>query len=672
MAIISHALWQGAFGGRALVGSKVDIEGRPHEIVGILPPGADVMDNRTQVWLPLWVHPVAARQREAHPLSVIARRKEGVSLETAQAELQTLLANWGARTGDAAHVPTAHPIRTMDHSLELRTLQEAVVGGSSRTIWVLQAAVALVLLLVCANLANLVIARARARHTEFALRTSLGAGRGRLLRQAITEGMVLAGTGGLLGVWLADASLRALLRTYPDSLPRTNELGIDLPVLLAATGVSAATAIFFGFLALGGRASGDLAATLRAGSRGGGGGLERHARRGLVMVQIALAVMLVIGAGLLMRTVYNLTKMDAGFDRSRLVTFSMTLPMANSEADTRAAAYQRILEGLRSVPGVLGAAAMSGLPPARTPDAIATPVASYVSEDGSPSAVVDYYQFVMGNYFETMGIPITAGRSFATADAASPGKLAIVNETLARRLWKGENPIGRRMRPPGGTFGADTNEWHTVIGVAKDVRQRGAEQEPGTELYLSLDQHRVSPPSMNVVMRTTLPATALSTTVSHVVAGVDASVPVARLRDMDAVFSESIRRPRLLAHLLAAFGALALALAAIGTYGVLSYLVTERRREIGIRIALGAVRSHVLLQVMQQGLQVTAAGIAVGLAGALVLNRLLASLLFGVQPADLPIISMVAATITVVAAAASWLPAWRASRVDPNVVLRNE
>jgi predicted permease len=411
---------------------------------------------------------------------------------------------------------------------------------------------------------------------------------------------------------------------------------------------------------------------LKEGARTASGSWRHYARRGLVVAQVAFAVMLVIGAGLLVRTVYNLTRIDAGFDRSRLVTFSMTLPMANSEPETRAHTYQRILDRLRSVPGMLGTVAMSGLPPDRTPDAIATPIENYISDDGKPFAMIDYYQFVMGDYFGTMGIPIVAGRGFERNDNASQGKVVIVNETLAKRIWNGQNPIGHRLRPPGSSFGADDNAWHTVIGVAKDVRQRGVERPAGTELYISLDQHDVAPPSMNVAMRTTLPPAALSRTIERMVGDVAPGVPVVRLRDMDSVFAESIRRPALLAQLLGAFAGLALLLAAIGTYGVLSYMVTERRREIGIRVALGATRSHVLTEIMKQGLQVTTLGIIIGLAGALAVNRLMASLLFGVQPTDTMTFALVVATITAVAVVASWLPAWRASRLDPNVVLRDE
>jgi predicted permease len=672
VAILSHELWRTAFGGRPLVGQKVEIEGRPHEIVGIMPPRSDVMDNHTQVWLPLWLHPDMARQRGAHVLYVVARLKDGVTFGAAQTELSAFLNDWAERVGTKDHAPTNRPLRSTDHTLQLRALQDAIVGSSSRPIWVLQAAVGFVLLIVCANLANLMMARAGSRQREFVLRAALGATRGRLLRQSLTEGVVLAGAGGILGLWLASAGVRALIHAYPTSIPRTGEITIDLPVLLVALGLSTGTALLFGFVALGRGKTSGMVTALKEGERGAGGAWRHYARRRLVIAQVAFAVMLVIGAGLLVQTVYNLTRIDAGFDRSRLVTFSITLPMANSEPDTRAQAYQRVLDRLRSVPGVLGTVAMSGLPPNRTPNAIATPIENYTSDDGRPFAIIDYYQFVMGDYFGTMGIPIVAGRGFERADNASQGKVAVVNETLAKRIWKGQNPIGRRVRPPGGSFGAAEDVWHTVIGVAKDVRQHGVERPAGTELYIALNQHGVSPPSMNVVMRTTLPPAALSGTIERVVREVDAAVPVVRLRDMDSVFAESIRRPRLLAQLLGAFAGLALLLAAIGTYGVLSCIVTERRREIGIRVALGAARSQVLTQIMKQGLQVTAWGVAIGLIGALALNRLIASLLFGVQPTDTATIAFVIATITAVAVVASWLPAWRASRLDPNVVLRDE
>ena len=672
VAILSHELWRAAFGGQPFVGKTVEIEGRAHEIVGIMPPGIDVMDNVTQVWLPLWVHPSAAQQRDIHGLYVVGRLKDGVTPAAAQAEMNAFVEDWATRVGTNDHVPVSRPTRAGDHSLQLRSLQDAVVGNAGRTIWVLQAAVGFVLLIVCANLANLTMARATSRRREFVLRAALGASRGRLLRQSVTESAVVSAAGGILGLALAGGGLRAVLHAYPMSIPRVNELTIDGPVLLLALGLSAGTALLFGFVSLTRGDARSMVTALKDGANGATGARRHLTRRALVIAQVALAVILVVGASLLIQTVYNLTRVDAGFDRSRLVTFSMTLPMASSDPDTRAQADQRILDGLRAVPGVLRTAAMSGLPPNRAPDAIATPVENLATDDDSARAIIDYYQLVIGDYFDTMGIPIVAGRGFEPSDNTSHNKVAIVNETLAKRLWKNRNPIGQRLRPPGSSVGGAADDaWHTVIGVAKDVRQRGVERPPGGELYLSLDQHRVAPPTMNVVIRTTLSPAALSRTIQRVVREVDAGVPVVRLRDMDSVFEESIRRPRVLAQLLGVFGGLALLLAAIGTYGVLSHMVTERRREIGIRVALGATSADVLTQILKQGLQVTTVGVAIGISGALVVNRLIASLLFGVRPTDGATIAVVVATVTTAAAGISWLPAWRASRLDPNVVLRD-
>jgi predicted permease len=407
-------------------------------------------------------------------------------------------------------------------------------------------------------------------------------------------------------------------------------------------------------------------------------------RGGLVTAEVALAVMLVVGAGLLARTAYNLVTVDAGFDRSRLLTFSVTMSPVNYPLPSaRAQTFQRLLERLRAVPGVQAATAMSGLPPSRPPNMQDTEIASYTPLPGGPGYNVDYYQNVMSDYFETMGVPIVQGRSFQPADAASSGMVAVVNETLANTFWKGRDPIGQRLRPccfPGAASASDDVPWFTVIGVAKDVKQAGVDQKTGTEFYQFVDQRaaatpppfRAAPATMNVVLRTNLPLAALSQTIERVVREVDSTVPIVRLREMESVFSESIERPRLLAQLVGAFAGLALLLAAVGTYGVLSYMVTARRREIGIRLALGANRSRVWLHVLKQGLLLTTTGLIVGLAGAVGVNRLLRSLLFGVEPTDGPTLAAVVAAIALVATLACWIPAWRASRLDPIEVLRED
>ena len=683
--ILSHELWQTAFGGQSIVGQTVEVNGLAREVIGIMPPGVDVMDNRTEIWMPLGVNPGNRQNRGSHFLYLIGRLKDGVTAQQAQTELTALIQNWGERVGVKQHVFAPLPTDEVDrktnpgagHILQMKPVQEEVVGSASRAIWLLQGAVGFVLLIACANLANLLLARAETRHREFAVRTALGAGRGRLLRQFMTEGVLLSIFGGVLGLLLARVGVQALIRVYPTSLPRTSEVTVDPLVLLFTLAVSILTGLIFGLAPLmHTRASGLVTALKEGGAKGATGAARHHVRRALVMGEVALALMLVIGAGLLLRTVANLADVDAGFDRSRLMTFSIALPVADYPQPTaRSGLYQRLLEKLRAVPGVQAATAMSGLPPNRPLNANDTDIDNYTAPPEGPFENVDYYQNVMTDYFETMGVPVVAGRSFLPSDAASSGMVAVVNETLVNTFWKGQNPIGQRLRPCCG----DQVPWFTVVGVAKDVKQGGVDQKTGTEFYFLVDQTAKAPPPfnsapgvMNVVLRTTLPPSTLRQTIEAAVREADPSVPIVRLREMDAVFDESIRRPRLLAQLLGGFAGLALLLAAIGTYGVLSYMVAERRREIGIRMALGAGQRSVLGAVMKQGLVLTGVGIVVGLAGAFALNKLIASLLFGVQPTDPVTLIAVVATITLVAAVACWLPAWRASRMDPNVVLRQD
>jgi predicted permease len=685
VAILSHELWQSAFGGQPIVGQSVHVDGRPHDIIGIMPPGFDVMDNRTEIWLPIGVHPVIRRIRENHILQVIGRLKDGVTRQAAEAELSTFLENWGERVGVKGHVPTARPSGPQDHTLRLQPLHEALLGGARRAIWVLQAAAGLVLLIACANLASLVLARTEAHRREFALRAALGASRGRLIQQTITEGALLSVVGGAIGLWVAQMGLRSLVLAYPTSLPRAHELTIDPSVLLLTLGVSVTTGVLFGVAPAVQSRFIDLVNALKEGTRDGGTSGRHRVRRALVTAEVALAVMLVIGAGLLVRTVYNLTRVDAGFDRSRMVTFSMTLPPGGSEAGGRAAAFQRLLHVLRQIPGVQAATAMSDLPFDRLAQRYNTGAENYTNTDGRPVAIVDYYQFVMSNYFTTMGIPIVAGRGFEATDTASEGRVVIINETLANRLWKGRDPIGQRLRPNlGASVGTSVNPWHTVIGVAKDVKEAGVDRDAGAELYLFVGQPgppidgtkrpwvTTAPKTMNIVLRTSLAASTLAQTLERAVRAIDPSVPIVALREMDAVFDESIGRPRLLAQLLGAFAGLALLLAVLGTYGVLSVMVAERRREIGIRLAIGATRGGIVALVMKQGLTIASIGLATGVAGALSLNRLFASLLFGVEPTDPGTLAAVTSTIALVAALACGFPAWRASRLDPNLVLRTD
>jgi len=676
VAILSHELWQAAFGGRPIVGQTVEVDGRSREVVGVMPPGTDVMDNRTEVWLPLGLNPANRQNRAAHTLYLIGRLKDGVTPQTAQTELNALIQNWGERVGLNARSHVFRPLGVDEaHLLQMKPLQDEILGSASRAIWVLQAAVAFVLLIGCANVANLLLARAETRRRELAMRTALGATRARLVRQFMMEGVQLSVAGGAAGVLLAVVGVQALIRAYPTTLPRTTGVSVDLRVLLVALGGSIAVGLLFGLAPIMHTRANGLATTLKeSGSKSTAGTSRHHVRRGLVIAQIGLAVLLVAGAGLLIRTVYNLTRVDAGFDRARLVTFSITLPPVNyPRPPGRAQMYQRLLASLRAMPGVQAATAMSGLPPDRPFNALDTDIDNYTPPPQGPPELVDYYQNVMGDYFETMGIPIVQGRSFQSSDVGS-GLVAVVNERLASTFWKGLNPIGQRLRP-----GGNEVPWFTVIGVAKDVKQGGVDQQAATEVYFLVEQRAnlpmpiaVAPTTMNVVLRTTVTSAALSQTIERVVRESDRNVPIVRLRDMNTVFDESISRPRFLAQLLGGFAGLALVIAAIGTYAMLSYLVVERRREIGIRMALGADRSRVLVHVLNQGLRLIALGIVVGLAGAFGANRLIASLLYDVRPTDAATLVAVTATIGVVGIVACWLPAWRAARLDPYVVLKDD
>jgi len=464
-------------------------------------------------------------------------------------------------------------------------------------------------------------------------------------------------------VWVALVSVDALIRAYPDSLPRTAEVGIDMPVLLVTLVVSIATGILFGLAPMAHNRVANLVVEIQEGANRSSSAGRHHVRRALVIGEIAMAVMLVIAAGLLARTVYNLTKVDAGFDPTRRVTFGVAIPASNE----RRALFQRLLDDLRAVPGVQSAAAMTGLPPDRPANFNNTGAENYRSPDGKPYVVVDYDQYVLGNYFGTMGIPMVAGRPFEGLDAGK-ARSVVVNETLARKVWGSRNPIGEHLRRD-----YWSKEWFTVVGVARDVKQGGVDRPAGSEMYFFAEQDAIAPPrTMNIVLQTTLDAAALASSIDRVVHNIDSTVPIVRLRDMDDVFTEAIRRPRLLAQLLGAFAGLALLLAAIGTYGVLSYIVAERRREIGIRMALGARPRTILRVVIGEGLRLTLIGVGIGVLAALAAKRLLSAMLFGVSASDQLTIAGIALLLAVVALVASYVPARRATKVDPIIALRYE
>jgi predicted permease len=668
VAVLSQEIWESAFASdESALGRVVRIDGVPTRIVGIMPAGYDIHDAKVQVWLPLTLDPANPGNRGGHFLYLVGRLRPDVSLTQARADLERMLTQW-PQLNPKMHVPS-----TEGHRLRFDGLQEDLVGGIATALWVLQGAVGFVLLIACANLANLLLARAESRQKEFAIRSALGAGRLRLLRQFLTEGVVLALIGGALGVGLGFAALRALLAANPDSVPRSAGIALDPTVLLFTLLVSILTGLLFGMAPLLQLRERIVNVSLKeAGQRATAGTGRARLRSGLVMAEIALAVVLVIGAGLLLRSFWNLLRVDAGFNRARLVTFGLVLPPSvYQQPQARVDFFTRLTSQLREVPGVQGAAAMSGLPPVRLVNANDTDFEDYnPAPQEAPFENVDYYQTVTQEYLTTMGIPVLEGRDFQPGDATG-NPVVLVNETLAKTFFKDRSPIGRRLR-----VGFNPkNPWLTIVGVVRDVKQGGVGSKTGTEIYFLAEQGRIvnfAPSNMNIVVRSTLPLESLGPQIRQIVGGTDPTLPIVKLRTMDEVFGESVSRPRFLAQLLGFFAGLALLLAAIGTYGILSYTVSERRKEIGIHMALGATRTTVLGMVFRQGVKMTLVGLAAGFAASLVLTRFLQTQLFNVKPTDPATIAAVMAFITGVAALACYLPASRATRVEPMVVLRDE
>jgi putative ABC transport system permease protein len=668
VAILSQEIWQTAFAAdEAVVGRVLRIDGVPTRVVGIMPAGYDVHDAKVQVWLPLTLDPANPGNRGGHFLYLVGRLRDDMSMTQARADVERMLVQWSDLN------PKTHTPDPKQHRLRLDGLQDDLVGGIATALWVLQGAVAFVLLIACANLANLLLARAESRQKEFAIRSALGAGRFRLVKQFLTEGILLALIGGAIGVALGFSGLRALLAANPESLPRATAVALDPIVVLFTLVISIVTGILFGMAPLLHLREHTVAVSLKeAGQRSTAGAARTRLRSGLVIGEVALAVVLVVGAGLLLRSFWNLMKVDAGFNRSALATFGLVLPAASyQQPQSRVDFARRLLDQLRQVPGVQGVAAMSGLPPMRLVNANDTDFEDYTPQAQQPPFEnVDYYQTVTQEYLTTMGIPIVEGRDFALSDTTGT-PVVMVNETLAKTFYKDRSPIGKRLR----VGFNERNPWLTIVGVVRDVKQGGVGSKTGTEIYFMAEQGRITnfvPSNMNIVIRSALPIESLAPNIRQIVGTMDPALPIVRLRTMEEVFAESVSRPRFLAQLLALFAGLALLLAAIGTYGILSYTVSERRKEIGIHMALGATRGTVLGMVLGQGARLTVAGLAVGFATSLALTRFLQTQLFNVKPTDPGTIAAVMGFIALIAATACYVPAYRATRVDPMVVLRDE
>ncbi|HVR10521.1 MAG TPA: ABC transporter permease, partial [Thermoanaerobaculia bacterium] len=672
VVLLGHDLWRQAFGADpAIVGRRVLVDGVDRTVVGVMPPGAQIGGQRVQAWLPVQLGPLDPRRRGNHFLDVVARLRPGVTLQQARAEMAGLLARWQSLAGAGKHAPDLDK-----HPLVIEPLLDDTVGEARPALRLLWGAVGFVLLIACANVANLQLARAEGRQREIAVRTALGAGLGRLLRQFLTESLLLALCGGGLGLLLAVWGVRTLAAASPDSLPRladAGSLGLDPRSLAFTFLVSVVSGVAFGLApAVHARAGAGLAALKEGGQRSTAGTARQRLRRGLVVAEVTLAAVLVVGGGLLLRSFWELQRVDPGFEPRGLLTLELALPNATYAKPVQVTAFvSRLIDRLQALPGVESAAVMNGLPPRREVDANDTVLESVPMDPKGPPHNVDFWQFASRDYFRTMRIPLVGGRFFTAQDGDQGPGVAVINETMARTFWPGKSPIGQRLKG----YGRDAR-WLTIVGIARDVKQQGLDGKTGTELYFLLSQSpatsNYAPSNLYVVLRSPRDPARLAAAARGEIQRLDPALPVAHVLPMERVIYQSMARPRFVTLLVLLFALVALALAAVGTYGVLAYSVEQRTQEIGVRMALGAEMGGILAMVLRQGLGLVASGLVLGLGLAVVLRRVLASLLFGVSPTDPLTLAAVAAVLSLVAAAACYLPARRAAAVAPAVALRHE
>jgi len=668
---ISYGLWQRVFGGRRdIVGKDVLLNGQKATIIGIMPKGFAFPPGEVdppEVWTALQIDPAKPGGRGSHFLYLLGRLKANISPLQAQSEFESLVRYWGD-TGSAKE----HHFRPDGHTIVSYPFQSEVVGNVRPALLMLLGAVCFVLLIACVNVANLLLARAEARQREIAVRTAIGASSWRLLRQFIAEGILLSMVGGILGLGLAFTGLYAIKVTNAGSLPRAEEIGIDGTVLAVTLLVSIVTGIVFGLAPLLHLALRNVHSLLKdGGGSASGSSAAQNFRRGLVAFEIGSAMLLLICCGLMVRAFWKLQEVDIGVSPRGVITMRVTLPQGvYSDNQKIENLWSGLQERINHLPGVESAALMAGLPPVRRVNANDTDIEGFVPRPGGPIQNVDFYQAVSDGYFETMGIRLVEGRFFNASDAASAPSVVIVNQTMARTFWGNQSPLGRRLRPSGG--GPDS-AWCTVVGVVGDVKNAGVDKPTGTELYLPYRQPQgAGRGAMYVVLRSKSDSLDLAGAVRNELRELDPSLPLSSVRSMDEVLSAAQSRPRFLTLLLTVFSSVALALAMVGIYGVLSYLVARRTREFGLRMALGAPRQHVLGLVLRQGAVLAGVGVIFGLLVALALTRLMSSLLYGVRATDPLTFILMPLALAAVALLASYVPARRATRVDPMVTLRYE
>ncbi len=664
--VLSDGLWRRAFGGASnIAGRDVKINGLTATVVGVMPRGFAFPPGETdppELWYPQQINLGSPGGRASHFQSVVGKLKPGVRLERAQEEFQRIVVD------QALHkTPKVHSFDPKFHTLLALPYHGEVIGNVKRAMLLMLGAVAFVLLIACVNVGNLLLARAEARHHEIAVRKAIGASIWDLARQCLAEGLLLAVIGAALGMAVAWGALRLILAFNVGAIPRAGEIGVDWRVLAFTVSASLLTGMFFGLAPLA-QFAGDTqeslkTATGRATSTSG----AHRLRHVMVVSEVALALILLVGAGLMVRTFWKLQQVNIGLDPSRVVTMRLVLPQAQyTQIPAVKQFWARLLERVAALPGVESASLVGGLPPLRQLNANDTMIEGYVKAPGGPDQNIDYYQGVSPGYFEMLRIPIIEGRAFDARDGAEGNRAVIVNRTLARMFYGNQSPIGRRIKES-----SDTAPWRTIVGVAADVKNGGIDKTTGTELYFPVWQVDGAR-SMNLAVKTAGNPERIVGSVRAQVAQLDPSLPIAQVRLMEDTIAAANARPRFLTVLLSLFSFIALALAAVGIYGVMSFLVARRTQEFGIRMAIGAQPSNVLQLVLGHGMKVGLIGVGLGALGALVLTRFIRQLLFGIDSFDPLTFAGTAGLLTVMVVAACYIPARRATRVDPVVALRYE
>jgi putative ABC transport system permease protein len=659
VVILSHGYWQRRFGSdEQIIGRQITLSGFPFTVVGVAPAGFHFARD-VDLWAPARADTTLPRRAEF--LDLVARLKPGVTVQQADADVAAVLRRMAEQ----------YPATNANLRSEVIGLQDDLVGGVRPALFAFLGAVGLVLLIACANVANLLLARAAVREREVAVRMALGAGRGRLIRQLLTESTVLALLGGVAGLALATWGVAAIRVTSVQVLPRQTEIGVNAVVVVFSLALAAGTGLLFGLVPALRLSRGPLQGALREGSRGSTGGALARLRSALVLGEVALALVLLVGAGLLIRSFEKLTKVDLGFEPTGVLTYDLTFPSAKfREAAQLPALYDAVLARTRTLPGVRSAALSADLPMSG---------ASYVafSIAGRPprqtrtgAAPEDVQPFAVSpGYFRTLGIPLRRGRLLEAGDGPQAPSVAVINEEMARRFFDdGRDPIGTRI-----TFGDPANpatNWFTVVGVVGNVAQEGVTAKPYAQLYRPI--HQLPSRGVFVSLRTDRDLVLLAPAAREAVRAVDRDLLVDDIQPLESRVTKSIARPRLSVLLLSGFSAIALVLAAVGIYGVVAYTVAQRTREIGVRMALGADPANVQRLVVRQGMRPALVGIGVGLAAALAASRLIASLLFGVSALDPVTFVLVPLFLAAIALLATYLPARRATHVAPTVALQSE